>query len=447
MSSAPDVLEPDQQVEEGNTAGGPLPSSPYRPRTGGLVVVVGGLALVAASVACCLPAALLIGLSGPGAQAAPAVQQIIALAALGIGFGLALAVEGWDAWQGRPARPFQPRRVWLLWAALPLLLALGVLASRFELTTTYLLPLVSMLAMALLPFLILTTVGRLLAGRGGTGRGGTRRDVVGGLLSGAMLGSGAAMAVEIGLAALALVGAAALGLLPDNLQVLAARLQELALSSDSGALLEFITLPILLTVLFFLSIVVPLIEEATKGLGLFLSGLWLRPRPAQAFLLGVASGAGFALVENLLNSGLFGAALAEATVMRLAATVMHCTASGLVGWGWGEWRTNRRPARLALAFISAMAIHGLWNGLTIGVVATGLLAEAQTGDPLRQTLAVLVVVALGAGMVALFAAMLTGLLRGSRALARREQTDELPRLGADRQPPVGGGTGGADLAL
>jgi RsiW-degrading membrane proteinase PrsW (M82 family) len=96
---------------------------------------------------------------------------------------------------------------------------------------------------------------------------------------------------------------------------------------------------------------------------------WARPHPARAFLWGVGAGAGFALAENVFNGALGGAeGWPLGAVARLGATLMHCATGGLVGWGWGQLWTSRRPFRLVGSYIGAVLIHGVWNAITVSAV-------------------------------------------------------------------------------
>lgn len=117
----------------------------------------------------------------------------------------------------------------------------------------------------------------------------------------------------------------------------------------------------------------PLIEETGKGLlplALFAAGRL--PNRAAGLAAGLFVGAGFAGVENLLFT-LYGYAeggeeeWASALQLRLAAgTMIHLTASGLLGYTLGASGSDRRPLTLIVAPISALAVswlvHGVWNG-------------------------------------------------------------------------------------
>ena len=379
-----------------------------------------GVGLLLAVTACACGPLMLLATSfvGDGAPAGPAVQQALGLTVLGAGMGLALAVDGWHMWQGRTSRPFYPRRTWLLWAVLLPLLAAGLAISLTDLAPDYLLPPVNTLTMLVLPALILAAVGRVLGGAGGTWR-----DVIGAVFGGASLGTGLALVVEVSLVGLLLAGALLLGLVPGGVEGLGLLMEQLEASdllNEPQILLELFSPVLLLLALVFLSVVVPLVEEVAKTLGVGLAGIRLRPTPARAFLLGVASGAGFALAENLLNGAIVGVIWGPGILSRLAATLMHCAAAGLTGWGWGELWTGRRPGRLALALAGAVGLHGLWNGLAAGTVVSVLVAVGRANDPAWAAVTGLVTVALMVALMFLATAALVGMLWAGRALARRE---------------------------
>ena len=66
--------------------------------------------------------------------------------------------------------------------------------------------------------------------------------------------------------------------------------------------------------------------------------------------------------------------------------MMHCFTGGLVGWGWGQLWTARRPFRLLIAYAVAVVVHGIWNAAGIGMVLLGAIALMNEGDVLQLTL-------------------------------------------------------------
>ncbi len=128
-----------------------------------------------------------------------------------------------------------------------------------------------------------------------------------------------------------------------------------------------------------ISVLVPIIEESLKPLGVwFLSGSKITP--AQGFGFGVISGAAFGLFENLGNTSGAGTGWALLVTSRISTLLLHSFTAGLVGWALASAWTQRRFLRLAISFIIAVSIHGLWNGLAVLSAAASL--EGTTSVPL-----------------------------------------------------------------
>jgi hypothetical protein len=123
---------------------------------------------------------------------------------------------------------------------------------------------------------------------------------------------------------------------------------------------------VLFSIFLFIAVLVPLIEEAIKPLGVWLL-IGRNLAPAEGFALGALSGAGYALVENLGYAMVGGEAWLMLVVQRAGTAALHVTTAGITGWAlaWA-WRKGWRGAwRLGLAYLSAVLIHGLWNGLAV----------------------------------------------------------------------------------
>ncbi|MGD8455769.1 MAG: PrsW family glutamic-type intramembrane protease [Anaerolineales bacterium] len=125
--------------------------------------------------------------------------------------------------------------------------------------------------------------------------------------------------------------------------------------------------------LFFLSVIVPLIEEAFKPIGVwFLAGR--NPTPGDGFVAGIISGMGYALFENLGNISL-GLSWSTLVLARVGTSVMHIFTAGLIGYTLAlAWKENRY-LRLGAAYVLAVVIHGLWNAFTILSTVAGLEME------------------------------------------------------------------------
>ena len=376
------------------------------------------------------------GATGEGAPSGTQVLVAVSIAAQALVLGLPLAVHGWAAWRGRPARPFALRRGgWLLpaWAAC---IGLGAAVSRLPLAVV-LLPVFHVLGMALAPWVVLW-----LAGRGLRGRAGSWREVVAGLAGGGLFGVLCALVTE-GLAVLALILLVAMGvaLTPGGMEritALSQRLQDPEWLNSPANLAELAASPVVaLSVLVMLAVITPLIEEAFKTLTAGVAARWIRPNPARAFLWGLAGGAGFALAENMLNGALGGAeGWALGAASRMAATLMHCFTGGLVGWGWGQLWTARRPLRLIACYAGAVALHGLWNALSVGagfLDLCGLFGEERRPSlPWWACWGLLGL--LGLLGVAIISALL---LAGPRLAAQGQQEQADASLSDPRRPRLG----------
>ncbi len=132
-------------------------------------------------------------------------------------------------------------------------------------------------------------------------------------------------------------------------------------------LAPLITNPALLAVgIGYLAVIVPLIEEALKPLALWLFIKRIES-PAQGFALGMLCGAAFAMFESLNAS-------ADGTIhwpmivsIRAGASLLHLFTSALVGWGIVSAFEGGRFGRLAVAYFTAVLIHGVWNVAAVGV--------------------------------------------------------------------------------
>ncbi|HEV2238746.1 MAG TPA: PrsW family glutamic-type intramembrane protease, partial [Ktedonobacterales bacterium] len=121
------------------------------------------------------------------------------------------------------------------------------------------------------------------------------------------------------------------------------------------------------------SVAAPVVEEGFKPLGAVL----LLPRvrgPAEAFLLGLAAGEGFAVIETLTYFGLGQADWINVAIDRIGAGLLHGVGAGMGALGWYYLiRGKGVPLRWlrgfgALAY--AVVQHGIFNGsVLIGNVA------------------------------------------------------------------------------
>ncbi|MDW8065910.1 MAG: PrsW family glutamic-type intramembrane protease [Anaerolineae bacterium] len=116
-------------------------------------------------------------------------------------------------------------------------------------------------------------------------------------------------------------------------------------------------------------VLVPGIEEALKS---FPPALRMRdPTASEASLIlyGAISGAGFALMENLLSWQPGGPWTATA-IGRLGTTALHILSGGIMGWAWSQVRLLRFLEGIT-AYLLAWLLHSLWN--TGAIVMGGAL--------------------------------------------------------------------------
>jgi RsiW-degrading membrane proteinase PrsW (M82 family) len=113
------------------------------------------------------------------------------------------------------------------------------------------------------------------------------------------------------------------------------------------------------------SVAAPLVEEGLKPLGAVL----LMPRlrgPNEAFLVGMAAGIGFAVVETLGYIGMGEADWVAVAVQRLGAGLVHGVGAGMGAMGWYYLiRGKGVPLRWLRGFGSlgyAVVQHSLFNG-------------------------------------------------------------------------------------
>lgn len=177
----------------------------------------------------------------------------------------------------------------------------------------------------------------------------------------------------------------------------------------------------------FLVVLVPLLEEAIKSIGIW-PLLSRRPSPGEAFLAGVLTGAGYALFEALLLPQP-GPDWVVTMLARVGATLMHVLTAGITCWAVAEAFVRGRWHRLALAFALAVGFHGLWNlaALGLGIAAVPEAAPALLPDSLAR--------AATAGVATLALLSLTAMaLLGIPWLTRRLTHQHAPPVLTDEPP-------------
>ena len=199
------------------------------------------------------------------------------------------------------------------------------------------------------------------------------------------------------------------------------------------ALLETARQPAILLWLGFVVVFAgPVTEELCKFLAVVLfgraraGGRARRDSVLTIVLIGLASGLGFATLENIFYAAQAGpSGWAALTLFRGATPLIHGTASALFALGWARQLRNPRGWALAGGAAGAMALHAAWNLCAVGLVAAGAL-ESSGADAARGLAAVALIVVFG--LLALLALLRVALLVWlGRTLGREARAeDEAP---------------------
>lgn len=157
----------------------------------------------------------------------------------------------------------------------------------------------------------------------------------------------------------------------------------------------------------------PIIEEFSKGFGVRLLRS-NRPGRYQAFIFGLASGAGFAVVEAIEYG--FGALSQDpqrwwdTMLLRGGSGALHALASGIVGLAWYQLFIGRRTRGLSL-FLIAVGLHSSWNAFNVLTVARIIPYFKDLSDRTLE-IGLEVVLGLGAiGLISIIASLSADLLR------------------------------------
>jgi hypothetical protein len=315
------------------------------------------------------------------------------LVALGLGLGLPLAWQGVNSLQGFPSRLFHPWPARVLVPVFVVVLIFGQVILLLDFVPALTFPPFYVLGYVLPPLFFLTFVGRRLT------EGDIRwRDVVLQLASGAFLATFVALGLEAAFGLLSMVVVVALAaLMPEGAGWLQEPLPYLqgprwfqSPESFYGALPS---LPILIALGLIVLVIGPMVEEMFKSLGVVIMS-YRRPSKAQAFLWGLAGGAGFALAEALLSGTSSLEGWVGVAIMRVGAAAMHCLGGGLMGLGWYSLFATRHPWRLLGAYAASVGLHATWNVAASDMLVVSLSATSPATDEIGLTIGGLVILGL-----------------------------------------------------
>ena len=187
---------------------------------------------------------------------------------------------------------------------------------------------------------------------------------------------------------------------------------------------------VILVALAFMAVIVPLIEEAFKPIGVWLlMGFGLSP--AAGFALGAICGAGFALFESLFMPSA-GEGWTVVVVTRVSAGLIHILNTGLMGWALASAWREKRYLRLGITYLFVVSLHGLWNALSLFSAVDEVLGQVGTQPVPRLIawigpLAPYLLVGITVGIFALLLVM-------NRNLRLQQQRAALPRTTAPDAP-------------
>jgi hypothetical protein len=378
-------------------------------------IVIIGLWGIAFMLAIIEVSGLLLGASGTG----DTLSSLMLVAVAGVS-GLLLVPSAMFAFTRLMGRQPPQMPAWLtrarfglLIVVFPLVLLLGYLSTFLPAITWLVLPILHVLAIGL-PILWVVYIGVR-----GLSLGSPQRMW-------GVFGSGLVLGPTFSLIAEALVGAVFFVLLLFVLSAqpgVAQKFAELAewvseMQPSPEAILEkfapYVMNPVVIFFVFLIgAVIVPFLEEIFKPVGVWLL-LGRKMSPAEGFAAGVISGAGFALLESLvvINNGQDWALL---VVARIGTAVVHILTAGVTGWGLiMAWR-YKRFFHLLFAYLAAVSLHGLWNGISLLTIFPSLASmESVTVPDFLTVVGSIVPFAL----VALTLVSLVTLLWANRALAR-----------------------------
>ncbi len=316
--------------------------------------------------------------------------QMVSMAGMFLGLvcGALALYHGWGSIKGRDSRPLQLPAFYLFWILFALVLGIGNLIAG-TVAPGLLFPPLYLLGAALPVCAVLAWAARRL------GSPITWREGALALVAGSTLSILLASILELILPLLVL-------LLFPPIRMLAEASSDTLAYGATDPWQRLLLSPLVIVFLLMVAMQAPIPEEFSKGLCAILFGRRRIKNQAQALMLGLAIGSGFAIMENMLYEGFYawneGWSWGGVTLLRGLGAALHpvCTALVVLGWfrvperGWGE---------LFKAYAAAVGLHTLWNGgFSALVFISGLDALQGYGPSVSlygQPVQVLLIVYLG----------------------------------------------------
>ena len=137
-------------------------------------------------------------------------------------------------------------------------------------------------------------------------------------------------------------------------------------------------------VLLVIAVVAPLVEEGLKPLGVVLIMRRLKT-PAEAFLLGLAAGVGFDMVETIGYIGTGQADWVSIAIQRIGAGLLHGLGAAMAALGWYYLINGKGIPRRWLKGFGGLAYAILQHGIFNGSNLLGMI-PGPIGDLMSKTL-------------------------------------------------------------
>ncbi|MBA3824601.1 MAG: PrsW family intramembrane metalloprotease [Ktedonobacterales bacterium] len=230
------------------------------------------------------------------------------------------------------------------------------------------------------------------------------------------------------------------------LEVIAGFALSFLLRADTGSLnVDASNASQVIGLLITVSVIAPLAEEGFKPIGPFII-LWRLSGPAEAFLVGMAAGTGFAIFETI---GYIGSGVGDwvvIAVLRIGAGLLHSVGAGMATLGWyyllrGKGVAQRYAKGLGcLAY--AVVQHGIFNGSTLLQLVPGPLQDLLSapvwffGLPMDGSFVLALV--LYAGIATVLVMVTNALRKGASTPTPVPVADVAPTPAAQPTPAIGG---------
>jgi RsiW-degrading membrane proteinase PrsW (M82 family) len=275
----------------------------------------------------------------------------IAAIFLGLGCGSLAIYHGISSISRRHSSPVKLPSFYIFWIALALVLGVGSLILKVKIATEYLFPPLFALGASLSTFAVLAWSYRRL------GEPVTWRQATLAFICGSTLSILVAIILETILPYLAYLLFAPARYLTEGISDIS--------WGAPGWIERIFASPIILVFLAVTAVEAPIPEEFAKALSIPMFGRGRITNERQAFAIGLASGAGFAILENMLYEGLYanynGSGWAGITFLRSIGSILHPLGTGIIALAWFRMKGSG-AGKLFKAYLLSVGLHTLWNG-------------------------------------------------------------------------------------